>query len=102
MKKVIQPMKPPSKQPNSGKAKTTHKMCYIKWRDAFTEPDEWQYLEDLTEEEYICETMGFLIENNKKSEYYSIASTITNDEAFCSVINIPKSMVIIKKAIKLD
>lgn len=77
------------------------KVYYIKWRDAFTETDEWHDEDSICDEEYICETIGYLIENNKKSNYFTVASTITNEGAFCSIINIPKSMIITKKIIKL-
>jgi hypothetical protein len=79
-----------------------HKICYIKWRDAFTETDEWHDPESMTNYDYICETIGYLIEDNNKSNYYSIAGTLTIDGMYASVINIPKSMIVSKKFIKLN
>jgi len=77
------------------------KMYKIIWRDAFSEMDEWHDCESIDREDYLCETVGFLIENNGKNQYYTIASTMTQDNFFCCVINIPKAMVISKKRINL-
>lgn len=76
------------------------KIYHIVWRDAFSESDEWHDEDSISCEEYICETIGFLIENNKKPEYITIASTITLDGAFCSIMNIPKTMIIKKTLLK--
>lgn len=72
------------------------KIYKIIWRDAFTEPDEWHSPADLKGRDYICHTVGFLVKNNKKSNYYTIAATKTKDGYYCSIINIPKAMVISK------
>lgn len=64
------------------------------WMDAFSETDEWHDESTLDPENYYCHTIGFLIEDNKKERYYTIASSITADGHFCSIMNIPKSMVI--------
>jgi hypothetical protein len=50
-------------------------------------------------EDYICETIGYLIEPNPKKNYYTIASTLTCDDHYCCLINIPKAMVISKQRI---
>lgn len=101
MKKILHTTTVPKKS-SPPKKHQKFKIYYIKWRDAFTEPDEWHDEDSLTEGDYICETVGFLLENNKKSNYYSIASTVTCDSTFCSIINIPKSMIITKKLIELS
>jgi len=74
---------------------------HIVWRDAFSESDEWHDYSSIDKEDYICHTIGYLIENNAKSNYYTIVSTITIDDYFCMVINIPKSMVISRKRIDI-
>lgn len=74
---------------------------HILWRDAFSEADEWHDHSSIDTEDYLCHTIGYLIETNSKSNYYTIASTITIDDYFCMVINIPKSMVISKKRIDI-
>lgn len=72
----------------------------ITWRDAFSE-ESWTDEESLEDIDYICETIGYMIENNSRLNYYTIASTITHDGYFCSIMNIPKSMVISKTKITL-
>ena len=71
------------------------KLYKIIWRDAFSE-EQWSEEESLDEIDYLCETIGFLIENNSRPHYYTIAATISHDGYFCSVMNIPKSMVVSK------
>ena len=78
------------------------KLYRIVWRDAFSEVDEWHQEGFLKGEDYLCETVGFLIEDNGRPNYYTIASTITNDEMFCSVMNIPKSMVVKKTLLRMN
>lgn len=72
------------------------------WRDAFSETDEWHDSSSIEREDYLCHTIGYLISDNGKSNYYTIASTITIDDYFCMVINIPKAMVISKEKISLS
>jgi len=76
------------------------KLYKIIWRDAFSE-EQWTDEESLTDIDYLCETIGFLIEDNSRPNYYTIASSITHDGYFCSIMNIPKSMVLSKTEIKL-
>jgi hypothetical protein len=77
----------------------THKakIYHIVWRDAYSEVDEWHDFDSVDTNDYLCETVGYLIENNGKDNYYTIASTMTQDDFFSCVINIPKAMVISKK-----
>lgn len=77
----------------------THKskIYHIIWRDAFSEVDEWHDIDSVESGDYLCETVGYLIEDNAKDNYYTIASTITQDSFFSCVINIPKAMVVSKK-----
>jgi len=75
---------------------------YIIWRDAFSETDEWHDSSSIEREDYLCHTIGYLISDNGKSNYYTIASTITEDDYFCMVINIPKAMVISKEKISFS
>lgn len=72
------------------------KLYKIVWFDAFASPDQWLDEETLELKDYICETVGFLIKKNGSPHYYTLASTITLDGYFCSVMNIPKSWVISK------
>lgn len=76
------------------------KLYKIIWRDAFSE-EQWTYEECLESIDYLCETVGYMIENNSRPDYYTIASSITHDGYFCSIMNIPKSMVLSKTEIKL-
>jgi hypothetical protein len=76
-----------------------HTMLRVVWRDAFSEVDEWHTNDSISKKDYICETVGFYVKNNKKPEYLTIASTISHDGFFCSVINIPKDMIILKEDI---
>jgi len=71
------------------------------WIDAFSETDEWHDESTLDPHNYYCHTIGFLIEENKKERYYTIASSITADGYFCSIMNIPKSMVVSMEKISL-
>jgi hypothetical protein len=75
---------------------------HIIWRDAFSETDEWHDSSSIEREDYICHTVGYLISDNGKSNYYTIASTVTIDNYFCMVINIPKAMVISKEKINFS
>lgn len=72
------------------------KLYRVLWRDAFSEEDKWHDETTLESTEYICETIGFLIETNHRPEYMTIASTITQDGYFCSIINIPKAWIVSK------
>lgn len=77
---------------------TTKKIYTIIWRDAYTSMDEWYTDESHDNSDYLVETTGYLIDNpDSNSNYYSLASTFTQCGHFCSIINIPKQMVISKK-----
>lgn len=69
------------------------------WMDAFSEVDEWHDKSSIDSEDYLCQTVGYLIKNTSKKNYYTIASTFTIDKNFSCVIHIPKSMVISKKKV---
>lgn len=105
MRRVIHPLNPPATQLNAARRTldtvNEHEIWYIKWRDAFTETDEWHSSETMTTEEYTCETVGYLVKDNKKPNYYSIAGTVTAEGMYASIINIPKAMVITRKLIKV-
>lgn len=80
-------------------SKAQNKKIYkIIWRDAFSE-EQWSDEETLESIDYLCETIGYMIENNSRPHYYTIAASITHDGYFCSIINIPKSMVLSKEEI---
>lgn len=81
-------------------SKNKRQIYHIVWRDAYSETDEWHDEDSIECGDYICETIGFLIEDNKKPEYYTIASTVTNENIFCCIMNIPKAMVIKKTLLK--
>ena len=72
---------------------------HIVWRDAFSESDEWHDSSSIEKEDYVCHTVGYLITDNSKLNYYTIASTVTIDDHFCMILNIPKAMVISKQRI---
>jgi hypothetical protein len=77
------------------------KIYRIIWLDAYTETDEWHDSSSLDQEDYYCDTIGFLLEENNKKNYYSIASTLTVDGFFSGIINIPKAMVVSMKKISV-
>lgn len=105
MRRVIHPLNLPSTQSEVTRRTldvvNDYQVWYIKWRDAFTETDEWHSSDSVTTEEYTCETVGYLIQDNKKPNYYSIAGTVTAEGLYASIINIPKAMVITRKLIKV-
>lgn len=72
---------------------------HIVWMDAFSEVDEWHDKATIDSEDYLCQTVGYLISNTSKKNYYTVASTFTIDKHFSCVIHIPKSMVILKKKV---
>jgi len=78
------------------------KIYRIIWRDAYSEVDEWHDEDSIDGSDYLCETIGFLIENDKNSKYLTIASTVTIEGYFCCLINIPKAMVVSKQKITLQ
>jgi hypothetical protein len=88
----------PHKTPSSPNANTNKfKLYRIVWRDAYTQTDEWHDETTINQEDYLCETTGYLIEHNTNPNYYTIASTITQEGYYCSLINIPINMVIKKE-----
>lgn len=100
-KKTIAVASSKSKQSKKPSVKHSRKIYKIVWRDAFSEMDEWHDEGTIEDTDYICETIGYLIEDNCKPNYYTIASTLTKDNYFCCIINIPKAMVISKTRINL-
>ena len=91
-----------NKQQKKDKVKALIKnapVYHIVWRDAFSESDEWHDSSSIEKEDYVCHTLGYLITDNSKLNYYTIASTVTIDDHFCMVLNIPKAMVISKQRI---
>jgi len=99
MKKVVYS---PSNKKNTVNAKDTDKVTSknvytIIWRDAYSSEDVWYEEDQHDNSDYLVETTGYLIENSTSNpHYYTVASTITQDGQFCSVINIPKHMVVAK------
>ncbi len=100
-KTLLEKDKPSTKVAKSKPLIKNASVYHIIWRDAFSESDEWHDCSSIDRQDYICHTIGYLIEDNGKSNYYTIVSTITMDDYFCMVINIPKSMVISKKRIDI-
>jgi|LakMenE01Jun11ns_1017448.scaffolds.fasta_scaffold9778930_2 hypothetical protein len=100
MKKIIYQSKSEIKNVEEDVILPKYPIYYIKWIDAFTETDEWHTLDSITSTDYTCETIGFLIPNNRKN-YYTIASTLSVDDHYASLINIPKNMITVKKIIRL-
>lgn len=106
MKKVVY-TSASSRQSKSKKASKVSKPKVAKysayrivWRDAFSESDEWHDEESIDSGEYLVETIGYLVNSSRKN-YYTIAGSVTQDDHFCSIINIPKDMVITKTQIKI-
>lgn len=76
---------------------TNKKIYTIVWRDAYSSEDVWYSEDEHDNSDYLVETTGYLIESPESNpNYYTIASTITQCGSFCSVINIPKDMVVTK------
>lgn len=82
--------------------KNKKKIYRIVWRDAFTEVDIWHDPDTISDKDYLCETVGYLITESQNKHYYTIASTITSEGFFCSIINIPKNMVVKKQLIRME
>lgn len=101
MKKIVYQGNLPSLSVQTKNAETTvlKSIYMIVWRDAFTAEDSWYHEDSYSVSDYLVETVGYLI-NSSNPNYYAIASTVTPDGNFCSVINIPKTMVVSKKKIK--
>jgi len=89
------------KQPIKKTSFPNKNIYLIVWRDAYSEVDEWHDENSLDSQDYICHTIGYLIQGQKKSNYYTIASTNTCDGYYCAIIHIPKSMIISKQKIEL-
>ena len=41
---------------------------HILWRDAFSEADEWHDHSSIDTEDYLCHTIGYLIESNSQND----------------------------------
>ena len=64
------------------------RQVHIKWVDsANLFGDRWGKLEDIDDEETLCETMGFLVKENDHSVY--IAGSVATEE-IGSVMQIPR------------
>jgi hypothetical protein len=72
----------------------------IIWRDAYTAPDEW-YSSDYQPDnnDYLVYTVGYIVDSTK--EYYTIAATVTQDKSYCSILNIPKKMIVQKQKLTI-
>jgi hypothetical protein len=76
---------------------TNKKIYTIVWRDAYSSEDIWYDENSHDNSDYLVVTTGYLINSEESNpNYYTIASTITQSGNFCSVINIPKDMVVTK------
>lgn len=95
--KTILYNKPAKKRTPPTANKQKFRLYRIVWRDAYTQTDEWHDETSISQEDYLCETTGYLIPDNKNNNYYTIASTITQEGYYCSLINIPKNMVVKKE-----
>ena len=93
--KIITYNKTPKKNTQPTANKNKFKLYRIVWRDAYTETDEWHDQTTTSSKNYLCETTGYLVESDQN--YYTIASTITQEGYYCSLINIPVQMVINKQ-----
>ena len=69
------------------------KTVLIKWLDSKSGSNEWEYIEELESlEPIICESLGFLLEDNEK--YKTLASTKSGSQVWgritiptCSIVN---------------
>jgi len=105
MKKIIynklQVTKPKPKKQKKTKIDFIQQPYLIVWRDAYTSPDEW-YTEDLQPEntDYMVYTTGYITAVTK--EYYTVAATITQENDYCSIINIQRKMKVSKEKLVIS
>jgi hypothetical protein len=86
-KKVLYP-----KNFNTKKVTDKPPLYLISWRDAFSDQEEWLSNQTYELKDYIVHTVGYFIPNNN-SNYYTLASTYTDDANYCCIMNIPVDMV---------
>ena len=89
-KKVLYP-----KNFNTKKPKTLFSRYCIVWRDAYSDQENWSSDDIYSMNDYIVETVGYLIPNDNEN-YYTLASTVSRDGNYCCIMNIPVNMVISK------
>jgi hypothetical protein len=86
-KKVLHP-----KNFNTKKVSGKPSLYLISWIDAFSDQEEWVTHQPYELQDYTVHTVGYLIPNNNPN-YYTIASTYTDDSNYCCIMNIPAAMV---------
>jgi hypothetical protein len=86
-KKVLYP-----KNFNTKKLNDKPPLCLISWIDAFSDQEEWISKNPYELKDYMVHTVGYLIPNDN-SNYYTLASTYTDDANYCCIMNIPVAMV---------
>ena len=78
------------------------RMVHIKWRDSYALKDGWGKIEFNISPEPICETLGFLVNEDKNYWFVSLNISHPKDYGYdCSeTIMIPKVCVVKKRFIK--
>lgn len=71
-------------------------LVLVVWRDAHSIDDGWMWLDVPTESDPLTVTsVGWLLDRKHggKSQHISIAQSVTDQRAICSILHIPKGMV---------
>jgi hypothetical protein len=68
----------------------TYPLVYVTWEDAYS-TDDWTELADLSEENHLCASTGYLVRKSK--DVLVVAGTVSADGQACCVIHIPRRMV---------
>ena len=72
------------------------KLVVVVWRDAHSVDDGWQWLDIPTESDPLTVTsVGWQLDGKHggKRGHISIAQSVTDQRAICSILHIPKGMV---------
>lgn len=73
---------------------TRFKPVLIYWRDAHADASSWTSIEDMDDQPYVVETVGFLLDT-VKPDHVSIAQSAGADDGVIDhVLHIPSAMVV--------
>ena len=76
------------------------KIIYVKWLDSSTQTG-WLRKDEIMKNPLKCETVGFLVKENKKSLLLSLNRTQDeNYKPFGDVICLPKKSIVVRKTLK--
>ena len=70
----------------------------IRWRDAKTSHG-WREKDDINLEPFVCETLGFLVQQDKRNITVA-ASYCKANETYAEIVTIPVECIISKKVVR--